>query len=381
MRWITLLGFCATLAAAQEPPGPFTDYQMRGNLQRSARKFAAGGPARVAFMGGSVTTQPWREPVMAWLRQRFPNAQFDFVMAGVGGTDANLGAFRFPRDVWGRGPVDLFFLEFAVNGGGVRAMEGIVRQARRLNPELDIVLTYFANTSHTQAVNQNQVPGIVQEHERVADHYGLPSLFFYREVARRIQAGPLKWEEFSRDSVHPTALGCDLYAQWFIAFLTQAWADPAKEPVPVSDPEPLDPLCYQAGRLVAPSEAKVVSGFQMVSRWTTEKTANFRPPVDVLEATTAGAELTLDFTGTAVGLYLIAGFDAGTIEYAIDGGPAKTTDLFDSYCTRFHRPVHRVLADSLSPGAHRLVLKVTGAQHAQSTGHAVRLLQFLVNGQ
>ena len=359
----------------------FSDFVRRGNLMASLARFSRGGPARVAFMGGSVTTQQWREPVMAYLRRRFPQADFDFVMAGVGGTDANLGAFRLPRDVFGRGPVDLLFLEFAVNGGEVRPLEGIVRQARRLSPALDIILTYFASCDHVESSHQDRLPAIVQEHERVAAHYNLPSLFFYREVANQIEAGKLAWSEFSDDVVHPSAKGCELYAEWFLSFLDQAWADPASAPTPAPDPPPLDPGCFDRGHFVAPSQATVSRGFQAVEGWSTEKTCNFAPPVDVLEATTPGAELSLTFRGTAIGLYLIAGFDAGVLECAIDGAPPVRVDLFDEpWCTMFHRPIHRLLADALPDGEHHLVLRLTGERHSQSVGTAVRLLQFMVNG-
>ncbi len=385
MMMVALLGAGGTAAAeagAQPVAESFSDFIMRGNLMRSASKFAAGGPVRVAFMGGSVTTQQWREPVMKYLRERFPKAQFDFVMAGVGGTDANLGAFRLPRDVFSRGPVDLFFLEFAVNGGGVRAMEGIVRQARRTNPAIDILVTYFANTGHCDAYNKGQVPGIVKDHEQVTERYGLPSLWFYREVAKRVKNGSLKWKEFSGDVVHPTALGCDLYAKWFVSFLDQAWADMSLKPAEAALPAPLDPLCYERGNFVPADAATIRGGFKLVKQWRTEKTCNFAPPVDVLEATAPGAELSLKFDGPAIGLYLIAGFDAGTIEYTIDGGAAKTVDLFDMpWCTMFHRPVHRMLADNLAAGPHELVIRMTDKKHAKSVGTAMRLLWFMVNGK
>jgi sialidase-1 len=229
---IPLFAMCFALPVVQAEGGaaaaePFTDYVMRGNLLRSQAKFAAGGPARVVFMGGSVTTRQWRNPLMTSLTERFPGAEFDFVMAGIGGTDANLGAFRLPEQVFGRGKVDLFFLEFAVNGGGVRAMEGIVRQAKRLNPEIDIVILYFANTGHTASYANGKIPGIVQEHEKVAEHYGIPALYLYREIARRIEQGKIKWEDFAGDSVHPNQGGCDMYTQCIQDFLAASWGDAA----------------------------------------------------------------------------------------------------------------------------------------------------------
>jgi lysophospholipase L1-like esterase len=362
-------------------PTPFANYILRGNLMRSYAAFARGGPVRVAFMGGSVTTQVWREEVMDYLRERFPDAAFDFVMAGIGGTDANLGAFRLPTHVFGRGPVDLFFLEFAVNGGGLDAMEGIVRQSLRLCPGLDIVMMYFANTGYLEDVKAGRVPQLVQTHEKVAEHYGIPVVCLYKEVGERIGAGKLTWEQFSRDSVHPTDAGCALYAECITSFLDQAWADPKPKPTarPAALPEKLDPRCFGNGRFIGVEQAKVAKGFAPVRGWTTEKTCNFSPPVDVLEATEPDSELTLDFEGTAVGIYTIVGFDAGILEYAIDGGPVQTRDQFDTYCDKFHRPQHTLFAMDLAPGKHTLRLRLSAEHNPKGTGAAVRILQFMAN--
>ncbi len=375
---VAALGMAATAESAHA--AAFRDYVVRGDLMRSYRRFSGDVPVRVAFMGGSVTTRQWRGPVMSFLRKRFPEARFDFIMAGIGGTDANLGAFRLPSQVFGRGQVDLFFLEFAVNGGGVRAMEGIVRQALRRNPDIDIVLMYFANTSHTKDYSQGRVPRIVQEHEKVAAHYRLPALFLYREIARRIAAGNLTWKEFSTDSVHPTQKGCDIYAECIIEFLKQAWKDPDRAPAPRGKlPSKLDPLCYENGRFVPLDAAVVKRGFRRVRKWSVKPTCNFRPPVDVLAADDSGAELSLTFTGRAIGLYTIIGMDAGIIEYSIDGGPFRKRDQFDHYCPRFHRPQYVIFADDLAPGEHTIVLRTCPDKNAKSTGHALRILQFMAN--
>jgi hypothetical protein len=359
---------------------PFANFTPRRNLMRSYATFSKGGPVRVAFMGGSVTTQAWREEVMDDLRERFPAAAFDFVMAGIGGTDANLGAFRLPGDVFGRGRVDLFFLEFAVNGGGIEAMEGIVRQSKRLNPDLDIVMLYFANTGYTEEVKAGRIPPLVQTHEKVAEHYGIPVLSLYKEVGERIRDGTLTWEQFSRDSVHPTDAGCTLYAECIVSFLDQAWANPALKPAPPGAlPARLDPLCFENGRFIGPETATLKSGFAIAKGWRTEKTCNFSPPMDVLEATQPGSELTLAFEGTAIGIYTIVGFDAGVLEYSLDGGPLQSRDLFDVYCDQFHRPQHALFATNLAPGKHTLMLRLSAQHSPKSTGTAVRILQFMAN--
>lgn len=379
---VSLVGAAPAQDGQITPLTSFDQFILRGNLMRSYRKFAAGGPVRVAFMGGSVTTRQWRNPLMAYLKAKFPKSEFDFIMAGIGGTDANLGAFRLPQDVFSRGPVDLFFLEFAVNGGGVRAMEGIVRQAKQRCPDIDIVLMYFANTSHVAQEEKGVVPNIVADHEKVASQYGLPGIFLYKEISHRMTAGKITWADFSGDSVHPNQAGCDIYSECLEGFLEQAWADPQLAPQPPAMPGKLDPGCYDRGHYVSPQEATVVKGFTWQPGWkTTEKCVNFRPPVDVLEATAPGDELRLKFSGTTVGAYLIVGFDAGRLLVSIDGGEPRTIETFDHYCEQFHRPQHKIFADDLADGPHELTLKLAAERHEKGTGTAVRIVQFMVNGE
>lgn len=368
--------------AAPAPDAPFTDFIPRGGLGKSYRLFTGKTTARVAYMGGSVTTREWREGVQSYLTRRFPDTTFDYVMAGLGGTPAQLGVFRLENDVFPKGRVDLLFLEFAVNGGSVREMEGIVRHAKRLNPKLDIVLLYFANTNHVAEDDAGRTPAIVVEHEKVAAHYNLPALFLYRTVARRIREGKMTWSDFSPDTVHPTPAGCELYASCISSFLEDIWRKPAASGrAPAALPPPLDPLCMERGRYIAPSTARDVKGFTRIERWTpTQKTCNFSPPADVFAAETPGAELTLDFTGTVFGFMPIIGEDAGTIEYSLDGGPFVRRDLYSAtYGEMFQLPSPQLVAMDLPDGKHTVVMRVSGEKHPKSKGHAVRILQFLAH--
>ncbi|MEO7650202.1 MAG: GDSL-type esterase/lipase family protein, partial [Bryobacteraceae bacterium] len=178
-------------------------FKLREGLRNSLARFSQGGEARVAFLGGSVTNMNgWRDLVCGHLRERFPQTKFDCINAGIPSTGSTPAAFRLRRDVFGRGPVDLLFEEAAVNdpanGFGpreqVRGMEGIVRQARMLNPKIDIVLLHFVNLPNLDEYRAGQTPEAILSHERVAVQYGLASIDLAREVTERIDAGELEWD-------------------------------------------------------------------------------------------------------------------------------------------------------------------------------------------
>lgn len=375
-----------TAAGAAQPL-----YCLRAGLDNSRLVFEQTQRGRVAYLGGSITASPgWRDLTYDLLKKRFPDTAFEFINAGIGGTNSSFGAFRLQDDVFAKGPVDLLFLEFAVNDDGepggdnrrLRAMEGIVRRARQLNPAIDILMLYFADTGKVEAYRKGETPKVIQDHEAVANHYGISAIYLAAEVTRRMDAGQFDWPQFSRDSCHPLERGHALYAECVDTLMQAAWTKAMPEgskPRPHEMPAPLDPLNYERGRFIPLDQAKPVNGWNRIAQWDTEKKCNYGGAVDVLAAETAGAAIELDFEGTLIGISAIAGMDAGVIEVAIDGGPPQTLDLFDGYCAQFHRPVCRVLAEDLPQGPHRVRLTMSAQSNPESNGHAARILKFVAN--
>jgi lysophospholipase L1-like esterase len=365
-------------------------FQLRGGLRNSLRRFSAGGPARVVFLGGSITEMKgWRDLVCEHLSKRFPQTQFDFVNAGIASTGSTPGAFRLVRDVFSRGPVDLLFVEAAVNDSTnffppreqVRGMEGEVRHARLLAPNLDIVMLHFVDPEKMQDIRAGKTPQVIASHERVAERYGVPSINLAREVTERIDAGEFTWEKDFR-SLHPSPFGMTVYARSIERLFDAAWKQPPmvtgpREAHPM--PEPIDPKSYFRGRLV---DVREVTGWRIDPDWTpTDKAATRKGFVHVpmLVADAPGAECRFVFEGSAVGIFVAAGPDAGEVEYTIDGGPVRTQNLFTEWSGSLHIPWAYVLDADLSPGRHELVMRVAAGSDTRSKGHAVRITQMLVN--
>jgi len=362
----------------------------RGGLPNSRVVFERGEQARVAFLGGSITAMNgWRDLVQAELVKRFPATEFDFVDAGVPSMDSTYHAFRLSRDVLGDGPVDLLFVEAAVNDSTngrssveqLRGMEGIVRQARLANPYMDMVLLHFVDPDKMQSIEQGRRPEVIVNHEKVAARYGIPSIDLAQEVTERIFAGEFNWEEDFKN-LHPSPFGHELYAQSIARLMDAVWtgAPPAQTTI-YTLPAPLDRNSYFNGRILSPATAELGDGFRMYPEWMPADGANTRAgfvsiPMAVSE--TAGSVLKFSFSGTGVGIVLIAGPDAGAIEYRMDGGPAKPWKLFTRWSHRLHLPWVKMLFEDLPHGEHLLELKVTEDTHPESKGQAVRIVNFLV---
>ncbi len=366
-------------------------YCLRAGLDNCRLVFDRAKRGRVAYIGGSITASPgWRDLTCDILKKRFPETAFDFINAGVGGTNSTFGAFRLQEDAFKNGPVDLLFLEFAVNDDGeptadsrrLRAMEGIVRHARGLNPNIDILMLYFADKGKVETYRKGETPVVIQDHEKVAAQYGIPVIHLAKEVTRRIDAGQFDWPQFSRDTCHPLERGHAVYAECIETMLDAVWDKKAPadaEPRAHEMPPPLDPGNYERGRFISLEQAKVVKDWNRVSQWDTEKKCNYGGAVDVLATETPGAILDLEFEGTLIGISAIAGMDAGILEVVIDGSTPQKFDLFDGYCEQFHRPICRVLAENLSQGKHQLRLTMSAENNPKSMGHAARILKFAAN--
>ena len=99
----------------------------------------------------------------------------------------------------------------------------------------------------------------------------------------------------------------------------------------------------------------------------------------LLCADSPGAELALDFEGTAVGAYLLAGPDAGIAEASIDGGPWKQIETYHRFSSGLHYPRTVMFDADLSPGEHTLRLRIGKRENPQRLGTAMRILQFAAN--
>lgn len=366
--------------------GHYINY--RGSLHNSFLKMQNRRKARVAFLGGSITEmEGWHNLIMQQLRQRFPDTEFDFVCAGIPSTGTTPGAFRLENDVLSRGEIDLLFVEAAVNDDTnhfsyieqVRGMEGEVRHARERYPEVDIVMLHFIYDPFITDYAENRVPDVILNHERVANHYGIPSINLSREIADRMAAGEFTWEEFG--GTHPNMMGHRYYAAAIADLFDTMWKDAPEDTVrPHKIPATLlDSFSYCNGRFVDVQEACYKKGWSYTSDWSPLDQTQTRPGfvhVPMLCAEDAGAKLTFDFTGTAVGIFCVAGPHAALLEYSIDGAPYKSLDTYTEWSSWLYLPWVYMFDTELENKLHRLTIRVVGG-NTERTECIIR--NFVVN--
>ena len=359
----------------------------QGSFSNARLAFEKKNVGRVAFMGGSITEMNGYRPMVAkWLEERFPKTKFEFINAGISSTCSTTGAFRLHRDVLDHGPIDLFFIEFAVNDDQdaghskescIRGMEGIIRQMRRKSPRADLAVTYFVNPGMLEQLQAGKNPLPMTAHESVLEKYGISRVHLARELAHQIKEGTFSWQKFG--GTHPKEPGNRLCANMHIEMLDKAWG--AKKAKAFNDKklpvQPIDANSYFNGRFLSPGEATLTDGWKFSEPdWKSisgRKRSRYlgRP---LLHSENPGKPIRLKFEGQAIGAFVSAGPDAGILKFVIDGKRKGSIDLHHRYSGGLHYPRTVMFAHNLAPGPHEIELSIKTGKRS-----ATRILEFCIN--
>lgn len=383
---LSALALCAAVlgrAADQEfPLAAAQEVRARGGLPNFFRKAqTTGAELKIAYLGGSITAQNgWRVQTLAHFKRAYPQASFAEINAAIGGTGSDLGVFRVRQDVLSKGP-DLLFVEFAVNDGGadprriIRCMEGIVRQAWQANPGTDICFVYTLTEALSPPMLEGRLPRSASAMERVADHYGIPSIVLGMEVAKLAKAGRLLWKAplpktaaekaalgdkfvFAADGVHPhDSTGQVLYAEAVVRSLP-ALALANATPAPHVTGPALDPANWERATLMPITAAKLSAGLTPLDMATDAYAKGWAKRLPAMvRLTKPGQSLEFRFKGTHCAVYDVVGPAGGMVAVTLDGKALKPVPRIDAYCT-YPRLSTFVVGADLPEGEHVVRLEL-----------------------
>ena len=372
---------CGWGAEALEPFAAAVETAPRLGVGNFLAKVRAGKPVTVAYFGGSITAQGddrtakggWRVKTTKWLRETYPNAKVTEVHAAIGGTGSNLGVYRCGHDVLAHDP-DLVFVEFACNDGGdrcnvtetTRNIEGIVRQTWKKNPRTDIVFAYTITESMRARYLTGKRPLAARADERVAAHYGIPTVDFGPRVAKLVAENKLVMDPkavmptavpkgdpkfdaavraamkdkkrilFANDGVHPRDEGHELYLQSVQALFAAMANLPAVDHAPaLAKSVAAD---NRENARMAPVTAKIAQGgsWQALGDAVPQQRMFGNRAGRLWKASRLGDGLKFRFRGTSCAIYDLLGPACGQVWVTVDGKrSAKPVARFDSYCTYY----------------------------------------------
>lgn len=219
------------------------------------KKAEAGENVTVVYIGGSITQgtiaagtkdgevaekKCYADIVSQWWEERFPDTEFRFVNAGIGGTDSYLGVHRLKDDVLSYDP-DLVLVEFSVNDGDSqfykRSYDNLVRNLLTSENQPAVMLLFMAQSNGTSAQNS---------HVYIGYDYQLPMVSYGNVIKTMIADGRYTEEDLSGDGTHPSALGHAITGEIIWNYLNNVYASRnSYGEVETFDTKPTTKSCYE----------------------------------------------------------------------------------------------------------------------------------------
>ncbi|MFA6293483.1 MAG: SGNH/GDSL hydrolase family protein, partial [Victivallales bacterium] len=190
------------------------------SFEKFAKRAEKGERLTVVFFGGSLTwgarsSDPnktsYRAIVGQKLEEKYPNARFKFVDAAIGGSGAQLGAFRLDRDVLAYKP-ELLFMDYTLNDDAyntspdtLAAHEAIIRrvisEAHCPVVQMFLAAKSFVTDGTTEKMKRRTA------HIEIAKAYNLPCGDAVVLMQEKYKKGEIDlemiWTPESFDTCHP----------------------------------------------------------------------------------------------------------------------------------------------------------------------------------
>ncbi|MBQ8596690.1 MAG: SGNH/GDSL hydrolase family protein [Lachnospiraceae bacterium] len=237
-----------------------------GNLSRLAkamRKAENGEKITVAVIGGSITegysasskAGSWAALFYQWWTECFPDAEINYVNAGVGGTSSYLGVHRVQEDVLDHNP-DVVVVEFSVNDQTgffhKKSYDNLVRRILKSSQDTAVILLFTTQENGTSAQG---------DHALIGFRYQLPMLSYGNAVLSAIEAGELKWSDISPDNIHPNDKGHAVIGEIFYRYLNGVYErlDELSAKTEAFTESPVTKETYQNAELLCAGEIEPIS--------------------------------------------------------------------------------------------------------------------------
>ena len=323
------------------------EYNTRGGIYNTIKKLQSGEDVTIAYLGGSITQQDsWRPYTTRWFESTYPG-KITEVNIGLSGTGADLAVCRIDQDILVHNP-DLVFIEYSVNGGAAKDMEGMIQKVWEKDPTTDIIVVHTTQTSNYSKYKSGALPQYPAIYEPVLKHYNVPSVFFGYQAFDLYDQGKLVLSGskedgkilYTQDGIHLTGDGGYLAAGAIARMVVKMEETFDKDsytetshilPQTNYDKNPWNDACYTydwskmkfSGTWLDCS-LDSNNNFQNFS-YTGGYLNDFKKLFPKMQGTkVAGSSVTVKFKGTSVGVFEAGGQFSGQLKVNVDGKDLAT---------------------------------------------------------
>lgn len=190
-------------------------------ILRALKKAEKGEKITFVAIGGSITQRYnasllencYAALLAKWLKEKYPNADINYINAGIGATGSLIGVHRLERDVLSYNP-DFVTVEFSVNEGDcdatVEAYDNLIFNIMNYKTSPAVLCIGMVNNGGGSAQ---------KSHIKVAQHYDVPYISYRDAVWQEIEEKRLSWTDLSNDNIHPHDAGHELTAKLVIEYI------------------------------------------------------------------------------------------------------------------------------------------------------------------
>ncbi len=194
----------------------------QGRLAKVFKKAQAGEKITVAYLGGSITqgssagdTHCYARLTTDWLMAQFPDAEIEYVRAGIGATGSYIGIHRANRDVLAYDP-DLVFIDFSVN-------DTHEHTERNINSYDSLLHKLWKHDSApaivTIAMTQEDGTSFQEQHSDICLAYDIPMISYREAILDVINNKHIVWDDISDDNIHPNTPGHRVLTELITTYL------------------------------------------------------------------------------------------------------------------------------------------------------------------
>ena len=196
-----------------------------GNMTRVAKvlkKAQNGEDITIVAFGGSITygakatteANRYANKVATWFEDTF-NINVNFINAGIGSTTSMVGIHRMDLDVLAHDP-DLVLVDFTTNDGDNDPKyqipyENLIRRLLTHETEPAVMAVIFGDITNYSASGGSgynvRQDNAISAHLPSLIYYDIPTIDYYGQLWRYIDAGVIKWTDVGADEVHPSDNG------------------------------------------------------------------------------------------------------------------------------------------------------------------------------